>query len=250
MFRLMKLRPPHGWNAVVWELAIVTLGVLIALAAQEWAENLSWNSKVAASKKAIRAELAEHYNYAVEFRTVYPCLKVQLDRLRARVLTSGAMLDPAPLYEDAGHDDFVLRVPGKFYPTDAWEEAINDGVVQRFEPAVRRQLAGLYAQIVPVQAMNAANSEGEIALVALSHPMPLDPSVRYSTLREIEQLNGRLQYLDGLNGQIIDYIQHVRMVPPSRDARAVTERYGTYKFCKAHGLPMRPFKEAMQAIPN
>ena len=32
MFRLLKLKPPHGWNAVGWELGIVTLGVVIALA--------------------------------------------------------------------------------------------------------------------------------------------------------------------------------------------------------------------------
>ena len=40
MFRLFKLRPPHGWNAVAWELGIVTLGVLIALAAQQLVEAL------------------------------------------------------------------------------------------------------------------------------------------------------------------------------------------------------------------
>ena len=31
MFKSLKLKPPHGWNAVVWDLAIVTVGVLIAL---------------------------------------------------------------------------------------------------------------------------------------------------------------------------------------------------------------------------
>ena len=35
MFRLLKLRPPNGWNAAAWELAIVVLGVLIALGAQQ-----------------------------------------------------------------------------------------------------------------------------------------------------------------------------------------------------------------------
>jgi hypothetical protein len=30
----------------------------------------------------------------------------------------------------------------------------------------------------------------------------------------------------------------------------VTERYGTYRFCKAQRLPMRSFKDAMQAVPN
>src|SRR4051812_5611318 len=35
MFRLLKFKPPRGWSAVAWELGIVTLGVLIALAAQQ-----------------------------------------------------------------------------------------------------------------------------------------------------------------------------------------------------------------------
>ena len=41
MFRLLKLQPPHGWRAVMWELAIVTIGVVVALGAQQWAENFS-----------------------------------------------------------------------------------------------------------------------------------------------------------------------------------------------------------------
>ena len=47
MFRMLKLNPPNGWRAVVWELAIVTLGVLIALAVQQWAEALGSLRKVA-----------------------------------------------------------------------------------------------------------------------------------------------------------------------------------------------------------
>ncbi len=42
MFRLLKLKPPHGWAAVAWELAIVTLGVLIALGAQQIVEDIHW----------------------------------------------------------------------------------------------------------------------------------------------------------------------------------------------------------------
>ena len=112
MFRLLQVKPPHGWKVVVWELAIVTVGVLIALAAQEWAEGLSWRGKVAATEQALRAELGEHYGYAVEFRTVYPCLQVQLDRLRSRVLSSGSVMNPAPLYEEDGAH-YVLRLPSK-----------------------------------------------------------------------------------------------------------------------------------------
>ena len=51
MFRLMKLRPPHGWPPVWWELGIVTLGVLIALAAQQMVEAVN-NRRVANETRA------------------------------------------------------------------------------------------------------------------------------------------------------------------------------------------------------
>jgi hypothetical protein len=249
MFRLLKLKPPNGWNAVAWELTIVTLGVMIALAAQQWAEARTWRGKVEATKSALRDELAEHYIYAVEFRAVYPCLQAQLQRLRKRVLSSGETLNPAPTYKEPD-DDFVLRLPAKFYPTDAWEEAINDGIVQRFEAATRRQFAGHYASLARLRNLDSANKETELALMALAHPLLLDSSARYSIVREIELLSGRLQYLDLMNGQVIDYIQHIGMVPPAEDARKLTQRFGTYKFCKAQRLPMRSFKDAMQAVPT
>ncbi len=86
--------------------------------------------------------------------------------------------------------------------------------------------------------------------MALAHPLPLDPATRYSIVEKIEQLSGRLQYLDLMNGQVLDYIQQVRMVPPAAEARRVTERFGTYKFCKAQQLPMRSITDAMVAVPN
>jgi hypothetical protein len=252
MFRLLKLKPPNGWSAVAWELAIVTLGVLIALGAQEWAQERASRGDIESTNSALRAELAEHYGYAVEFRVVYPCLQAQLDQLRIRVLSSGSSLDPAPIHKerDRSFGSYVLRIPFKFYPTDAWDAAINDGIVQRFDPSLRRQLAGHYAQLVTLRDMNAANLESGEGMVALAHRLPLDPAVRYSIIRDIEQLTGRLEYLNILNGQVIDYIQRVRMVPSAAEAQAITKGYGTYHFCKAQGLPLRPFKEAMQAVPN
>jgi hypothetical protein len=86
--------------------------------------------------------------------------------------------------------------------------------------------------------------------MALARPLQLDPSIRYSVAREIEQLSGRLQYLDVINGQVIDYVQRIGMVPPAKEARAVTERYGTHRFCKTQHLPMRSFEDAMQAVEN
>ena len=59
MFRLFKLKPPSGWNAVAWELAIVTLGVLIALGAQQIVQSINDRENVAQLRSALRAELAD-----------------------------------------------------------------------------------------------------------------------------------------------------------------------------------------------
>ena len=46
MFRLTKLKPPQGWKVVAWELAIVTLGVLLALAAHTARRTRTRGSKI------------------------------------------------------------------------------------------------------------------------------------------------------------------------------------------------------------
>jgi hypothetical protein len=58
VFRLLKLKPPHGWAAVAWELAIVTLGVLIALGAQQIVEDIHWRSEMREFRRAVRAEIS------------------------------------------------------------------------------------------------------------------------------------------------------------------------------------------------
>lgn len=249
MFRMLRLKPPHGWNAVAWELAIVTLGVIIALAGQQWAESLSWKGEVRATRSALRAELGEHYGWAVEYRVTYPCVAAQVARLKDRVLASGSTIDPAPLYEEDGAH-YVVRFPAKDYPSDAWDAALSDATIRSFDPALRRQLAGHYIQISQMREIILENNATEPSLVALTHPMPLDASVRYAIIKDLERLRGRFEYLDLLNGQLIENIQKAGMLPPPGPAIAATQRYGTYQFCKAHGLPLRPFKEAMQAVPN
>ena len=61
VFRLMRLRPPHGWPAVWWELVIVTLGVLIALGAQQALDTIRWKADVTEFRRAMDNELG--YNF-------------------------------------------------------------------------------------------------------------------------------------------------------------------------------------------
>ncbi|MEO5612750.1 MAG: hypothetical protein ABIT68_08395 [Sphingomicrobium sp.] len=247
---MLKLGPPHGWLAMIWELGIVTLGVLIALAAQQWAEERSWRAKVDQSRAAIRDELAKHYSWSVEWRTVKPCVIAQIDQLRQRIERSGSRLEPAPVYSDDAIAHFVLRMPSKDYADGAWKAAISDGVAPRFDPALRGELNDHYMQAATVQDEAVKNTENFMSLQTLSRPVQLDPMVRYTLLERLDVLLGRAEFMDLQAGQLIDHIEKVRMVPDADNTAREVKRFGTYRFCKAHGLPMRPFAEAMKAIPN
>jgi len=249
MFRLMKLRPPHGWSAVFWELAVVTLGVLIALGAQQWADERNWAGKVERSRTAIREELAQHYSWSVEWRATTPCMLAQVERLQKRVLSSGSTLDPAPAFAE-DHFSYVIRLPSKEYTRSVYDGALADAVVERFEPGFRGELNSHYAQTAVTEAMTRQNDNEQQELFGLSRPLPLDPGVRYELLRTLDRLRGRIEFMDLVSGQLMDHVEKVRMVPPVAAVRKDLERFGTYRFCKAQGLPVRSLNAAMTAVPN
>jgi hypothetical protein len=85
MFRLLRLKPPHGWNAVGWELAIVTLGVVIALAAQQAAETINQRHETAATRTAFIGEIEDSLAILELRRTAEPCVDRRLKELRAIV---------------------------------------------------------------------------------------------------------------------------------------------------------------------
>lgn len=250
MFKWSVLKPPHGWAVVAWDLAIVTLGVLIALVVQQWADERSTDRRTVQALNGIRAELTNHYRSSIEWRVVEPCILAQIDTLTTRVLKSGDRLDPTPIESESDDFQFVLRTPSKEYPRSSWDAATGEGLVTRFEPSVRNRLTAYYAQIDELNAMGRANYTDTLGMNQLGQSLPLDPSTRYAIIHQLQDIRGRTEFRDNISGQLIDHMQKLHMEPGITEARALTQRYGTYRYCRAHHLPMRTFEQAMQAIPN
>lgn len=85
MFRLLRLNPPHGWNAVGWELAIVTLGVVIALGSQQLAEVMSDRSTASETRAEVTEELNSNLMSLALRQAAEPCIERRLNDLRAIV---------------------------------------------------------------------------------------------------------------------------------------------------------------------
>jgi hypothetical protein len=83
MFRLLRLKPPHGWDAVGWELAIVALGVVIALGAQQIAEAVHDRGVAAQTRAAVTDELNSNLMSLALRQLAEPCIDRRLGELRA-----------------------------------------------------------------------------------------------------------------------------------------------------------------------
>jgi hypothetical protein len=126
VFRPIKLKPPHGWGAVGWELAIVTLGVLIALGAQQVVENWQWDQKAAQTKKILDAELHRNAVSAYKWLVVAPCVDQQLtsiDKALSSARQSGNVQATPP-----------LTPPLEVFTEDAWLDARAMQITDHLSP--------------------------------------------------------------------------------------------------------------------
>ena len=137
MFRMMTLKPPHGWSAVAWELLIVTLGVLIALGAQQLIETASWREKVASAKKSIDFEINDQLDYAEEVSSFAPCAGPFIDALEAAILRH----DRAAIAKL--HD---TRPPFEPHPwrSTAWQSALSTQVANHLHQDELDQYAVIF----------------------------------------------------------------------------------------------------------
>ena len=116
VFRLLRLRPPHGWHAVAWELLIVTLGVLIALGAQQVAEGWQWRHRTDEARVRLAWELGTMSAQLYERVIVQQCLLDRLNFLADRIEKSGTAWEAAPEQFTGSERYFTNRLPVAYRP--------------------------------------------------------------------------------------------------------------------------------------
>ena len=151
MFRLLKLRPPNGWNAVAWEFAIVTLGVLLALAAQEFVQSSHWKRETKETRQALDAELSRNlaaFNHRMDANE---CL---IARAAELVKWAESFRTGEPIKLKHG----LTPIGGFAIRTEVWD-IIEGDIASRIPLKARLNYAGLYSGMRGFDAM--ADSEGE-----------------------------------------------------------------------------------------
>ena len=126
-------RPKRNWRGWLKEYAVIVIGVLTALAAQQVAEWLHWRAQVKEAREVIATELASNLAVAVTRLRTVSCTERRLNEL-ALILDTAAKNGSLPPVGDIG------RPPRGTWPSGAWESVVASQTATHF---LRQPLANI-----------------------------------------------------------------------------------------------------------
>ncbi len=181
-------QPPNGWRDFLADVAVVVVGVILALIAQEFVQSLQWRADVAAQRGALRA-MAEDNLKVIAFRRFQePCVERRL----AEIQTIFRL--------HHGNQPIRLRGPiGLPYKWDsdrsAWDIALSDASLSHMPLAERRRFGNAVDVYENVGVLMKQEYAVWLRLQPLDHPELLE-SEDWPLLRqafgEAHALNARI----------------------------------------------------------
>ena len=153
-------KPLHGWRQFVGEVAIIVLGVLIALSAEQLVENWHWSQKLNASKDAMRTELLFDDGPEVYHRAaVHDCLQQKLRQIRSAIEARQSRAEIVRLT-----DGYDLRIMS--FDTIAHDAASQSDVLDHMNPDSVKTYTDAYAMMPYMERTNAREADSVAQLRA------------------------------------------------------------------------------------
>ena len=142
---------PNNWREVAIEIAIITVGVLIALFLEEWIQERQWDRKVETAETAMRRELLWDNGPQIYYRAAaHPCAVARLDEIRGAVedgrsreeisrLISGYWVDFVT-YDSLAHQDATAsQVAAHMDPDELDDFTLAYAVMPLMDATSRRE---------------------------------------------------------------------------------------------------------------
>lgn len=200
-------KPLHGWRQFAGEVGIIVLGVLLALAASQLAEEWSWRQKAADAERAIRQELAIDAGVFDERLLTAPCRQANAAAL-ARIFKDARRNGRLPDIGNLRHGTTRPTV------TASWAAAATDGTGTHL-PRDLRDMGGLIFPLIaefPRQ-MQEENAAWSVVALANNSPGPIADTLLTDLTTTLERVRFQSQLNDAGARQMLDVIQSLGIKP-------------------------------------
>ena len=238
------LKPLHGWRAFIGEVAIIVIGVGIALIAQQVVEDWNWREEVRQARQGLVGETADNFDYAAERLVVQPCLDAQADRLVARVAMSGDRLQPTPPI-DSVFGPVALRQPSRPYRDDVWASMTSNGAASHLPDDEYSILSYAYTQLRDLRHDRDKSDDAIDQLNLFLQPIALEAQLRASLIERSLALKSNNHRMTLVAVQVMDQLWLLGLAPPARQVDDYIAKSGTYGYCRTMGLPLGDWRKKL-----
>ena len=189
-------KPLHGWRKFAGEIAIIVIGVLIALGAENLIQRWHWREEADSAHGAFREELLGASGVAYERLIIQPCLQGRIRELAKHLGEPAGRWKASPM--ELRKNTYVnvmpvaYRAPTRPMLTDGWKNAIANGTLNHLPSAQTRELSGLYDQLETYGDLQKEEARAASALAPLGLDRVLDETSRtqmLSSLAEVDRIN-------------------------------------------------------------
>ena len=222
-------KPKHvgNWRELAEEVAIIVLGVLIALGAEQLVQRMEWRHKRHAAEEAMRAELRDDDGPQAVIRSaMHPCVQQSLDAIRA-----GAE-------QGAGRDAMRRMIDGYRLPFLTWDSLAYQGAmasdISVHMPSETMQLwTSAYAVIPALDRANEREFQHLAQLRSLSRTGgALSPAERDRVIAAVEALRAdELELYTGI--QVLIPAMRAAGVPAAATKSQMAKLRARYGGCVA-----------------
>ena len=216
----------HDWRNDARELAIVIIGVFIALLAQQVVQNWEWRNKIAAAKAAIRFELLVDDGPQMYQRVaMHPCLVIRLDGIGSAIEAGG----------DLGKIHRLVNaywVDVRTFDTLALQAANTSDVASHMS---QDELARFTFPYVRMPVLDRANADEAVALAQLrafrSTGGPLSNEEKNGLLRAVEALRNDDSLISASSAMMLPSIGQIGPLDRARVHGFIAEARSHYGDC-------------------
>jgi hypothetical protein len=175
-----KPKPWHGWREFLKEYAIIFVGVLTALAAEQGVEAIRHREDAAEARDAIRAEVVADITRIQQRAFAEGCVEARLDEIER--IVDGAAPDGR-----IRSPSWIGRPPRYAVESARWDAASQSGRVSLLPPDWQSKFGFLYTTLRYYYEMNNAEQQTWSRLDGLIGVDRLTPDGKLAVKGEIEQ---------------------------------------------------------------
>lgn len=246
-------KPLHGWKAFFNEIAVIVIGVLIALGLEAVVEELHWRKKAMEGEERLKVEMSNVFGYAAEQVIVTPCILAQLDQLRAHVASGDPRAATLP-FDDFPNNLAVVRLPTRPWANTTWEALQQDGTITHFPVERQRYIGSMYSAVETMQRLVAQSGDFAGQALVAGYPQPLTEQMRSTLALAIGEQYRRTQYMNRLALQSMGTMRDLGYAPTDAALAEFLAKSNvssfTIGFCKARQLPMADWKKELKSMPS